>query len=208
MTRILQLAALVVATIASSSMIAVAQPAAPAAQVSDSLSAADRDALASAEQLANQATQTLERWIATQAISEQRLFARLYFPVPGTDPQRFTTVWDALADRDLLGFEDAALARSAAFQYAIVTDSNAYVPSYNTRYAQPLTKNPALDYANNRSKRMYADPQSLQAARSQASYLIQRVRLETGEVIYDLSVPVTVRGKHWGCVRIGYRKAE
>jgi len=55
---------------------------------------------------------------------------------------------------------------------------------------------------------MLGDPASLVAARSEARFLIQRVRLDTGDVIYDLSVPVTVRGKHWGCARIGFRRAE
>jgi len=27
-------------------------------------------------------------------------------------------------------------------------------------------------------------------------------------VIYEISVPVMVRGQHWGCVRIGYRRIE
>jgi methyl-accepting chemotaxis protein len=55
---------------------------------------------------------------------------------------------------------------------------------------------------------MLADPTSFAAARSDARSLLQRVRLETGEVISDISVPITVRGKHWGCVRIGYRRTE
>lgn len=211
MPRTLLLALLAVAASGSLSTIAAAEPApsAPPAQPSsDNLSAADRDALTTAEQLAAQASQTLEGWVSSQAITKERLFARLYFPIPKTEPQKFSTVFDALADRDIVGFEDAALAHSPTFQYAILTDINAYVPSYNTRLAQPLTQNAALDYTNNRTKRMLADPASLLAARSQASYLIQRLRLETGEVIYDISVPVVVHGKHWGCVRVGYRKAE
>ena len=87
-------------------------------------------------------------------------------------------------------------------------DNNAYVPAYNSNYAQPLSGNREQDYANNRSKRMLADLPSLLAARSDARYLIQRTRLETGEVLYDLSVPITVRGKHWGCARVGFRRTE
>jgi hypothetical protein len=71
-----------------------------------------------------------------------------------------------------------------------------------------LTGVTAQDYVNNRTKRMFGDLASLSAARSEGHFLIQRVRLETGDVIYDLSVPVVVRGKHWGCARIGYRRSE
>ena len=118
------------------------------------------------------------------------MFARLYFPVARTNPQKYTTQYDSLAERDLVGPEDKALARSPTLQYAIVTDINGYVPAHNTRFAQPLTGNAAQDYINNRTKRMLGDPASLLAARSEARFLIQRTKLETGDVIYDLSVPI------------------
>jgi methyl-accepting chemotaxis protein len=174
----------------------------------DGLSAQDREVLTAAEALAKEASQVIEQWIITQAATEERVFSRLYFPIPKTDPLKFSTPYDTLADRDLVGPEDKALARSPAWQYAIVTDINAYVPAHNTRFAQPLTGVTAQDYVNNRTKRMFGDLASLTAARNEGHFLIQRVRLETGDVIYDLSVPVTVRGKHWGCVRIGYRRSE
>jgi methyl-accepting chemotaxis protein len=183
---------------------AAAAPEAPA----DGLSAQDREVLTAAEALAKEASQAIEQWIITQSATEDRVFSRLYFPMPKTDPLKFTTPYDTLADRDLVGPEDKTLARSPAWQYAIVTDINGYVPAHNTRFAQPLTGVSAQDYVNNRTKRMFGDIASLSAARNEGHFLIQRVRLETGDVIYDLSVPVSVRGKHWGCVRIGYRRSE
>jgi methyl-accepting chemotaxis protein len=194
---------------------ALSQPAAPRADppASDGLSAQDREMLAGAEQLANDASQLLEQWVMTQAITEERLFARLYFPLAKTDPrkagpQQYATPYTALADRDLSGPEEKALARVPLLQYAIVTDINGYVPVHNSRFAQALTGNSEQDFINNRTKRMLGDNASLSAARSETRVLIQRVKLETGDVIYDLSVPVMVRGKHWGCARIGYRRSE
>lgn len=190
---------------------ALAQPA-PAARApeaaADALSSQDKDILAAAEQLAADASQAIEQWIITQATTEDRVFARIYFPIPKTDPQKFSSPYDALADRDLVPFEDKTLARSAAMQYAIVTDINGYVPAHNTRFAQPLSGVTAQDYVNNRTKRIFGDLASVSAARSEAKFLIQRVKLETGDMIYDLSVPIIVRGKHWGCARIGYRRSE
>jgi methyl-accepting chemotaxis protein len=218
--RTLLLAALATAPALAPGREALAQPASPPTArpaaaaaaapdaAADGLSAQDRDVLAAAEALAKEANQVIEQWIITQASTEDRVFSRLYFPVPKTDPLKFTTPYDTLADRDLVGPEDKALARSPAWQYAIVTDINGYVPAHNTRFAQPLTGVTAQDYVNNRTKRMFGDLASLSAARSEGHFLIQRVRLETGDVIYDLSVPVMVRGKHWGCARIGYRRSE
>ena len=192
---------------------AAAQPAAPAPPrapeiATDALSVQDKEMLAVAEQLASDASQAIDQWIITQATTEDRMFARLYFPIAKTDPQKFTTPYDALADHDFVPFEDKALARSAAMQYAIATDINGYVPAHNTRYAQPLSGVTAQDYVNNRTKRIFGDLASVTAARNEAKFLIQRVKLETGDMIYDLSVPIMVRGKHWGCARIGYRRSE
>jgi methyl-accepting chemotaxis protein len=207
MTRTLPRKLLVVLAITTSIPASVlAQPAALSA--GDALTAQEREVLTAAEQLAAEASQLIEQWITTQAITEDRLFARLYFPIAKTDPQKYATPYDTLADRDLVGPEDKMLARTTTLLYAIVTDSNGYVPAHNTRFAQPLTDNVEHNYINNRTKRMLGDAASLLAARNEQHYLIQRTRLETGDVTYDLSVPVSVRGKHWGCVRIGYRRSE
>jgi methyl-accepting chemotaxis protein len=206
----------ILATVSAIPAAAFAQPAVatrPGDAALDTLSSVDREILAGAEQLATEASQLLEQWIITQAITEDRLFARLYFPIAKTDPrkvgpQQFATPYSTLADRDLVAPEEKALGRVALLQYAILTDINGYVPVHNTRFAQALTGNSEQDFINNRTKRMLGDNASLAAARSEARYLIQRVKLETGDVIYDLSVPVIVRGKHWGCARIGYRRTE
>jgi len=186
-----------------------AAPPPPPPPPSDGLTDQDRDMRDAAEQLAADASQAIEQWLISRAVTEDRLFSRLYFPIPKTDPTKYATPYDALADRHLVALEDKALNHNPAIeQYAIVTDVNGYVPAHNTRFTQPLTGQPDKDYANNRTKRLLGDPASLRAARSEARYLLQRSEQETGEVIYDLSVPITVRGKHWGCARIGYRRAE
>jgi methyl-accepting chemotaxis protein len=211
MTHPMQRLLLVAAAAAAVPTAALAQPASsrPAAEApGDGLTAPDREALIAAEQLAAETAGALEQWLITQSVSEDQLFARLYFPMAKGEVLKWTTRYDSFADRDVVGLEDKALAKSPSFQYAIVTDINAYVPAHNTRFAQPLTGNALQDYANNRTKRLLGDMPSLLAARGEARYLIQRVRLETGDVIYDVSVPLVVRGKHWGCARIGYRRAE
>lgn len=172
----------------------------------EELSGVERDALSAAEQLAADAGLAMEQWVTSQSVTEPRLFARMYFPVAGSDPLKFTTSYDTFADRDLTPLEDKTLARSTAFQYAIVADVNGYVPAHNTRFAQPKTGNAAQDAAGNRTKRSFGDTASIQASRSEARFLVQRVKLETGDIIGEVSVPLTVRGKRWGSVRVGFRR--
>jgi methyl-accepting chemotaxis protein len=137
-----------------------------------------------------------------------RLFSSLYYPIPSTDPVKFTSEWDRLADRDLLNIEEAAVARSPSIVFAVFVDRNGYLPTHIRRFAQPLTGNLAVDLVNNRTKRIFDDQTGIAAARSELPFLFQRYQRDTGEVLVDLSVPVMVRGKHFGAVRIGYRPVE
>jgi methyl-accepting chemotaxis protein len=90
----------------------------------------------------------------------------------------------------------------------VLVDRNGYLPTHNLRYSQPLTGNLANDLVNNRTKRIFNDKTGLAAARNQAPFLIQRYQRDTGETMVDLSVPVMVKGAHWGALRIGYRQVE
>jgi hypothetical protein len=189
---------------------AVVIPASARAQSerSEPLTAQDREVLTWANQLAAEVSQTLEKWVASRAVSEDKLFGRLYYPIARTDPPKYTTEYSDLADRDFLQLQEAVVRKSATVVFAVVTDINGYLPTHNQRYSQPLTGNRAFDLVNNRTKRIFGDRTGIAAARNEAPYLLQRYKRDTGELMADLSVPVRVRGKHWGCVRIGYRQVE
>jgi methyl-accepting chemotaxis protein len=174
----------------------------------DELTAQDREVLGWANQLAAETGQMLERWISSRAISEEKLFARLYFPIGKTDPPKYSTEYSVLADRELPVLQEKVVRKSGAVVFAVLTDINGYLPTHNQRYSLPLTGNLAFDLVNNRTKRIFGDRTGLAAARNEAPYLLQRYKRDTGELMADLSVPVRVRGKHWGCVRIGYRQTD
>ncbi len=173
----------------------------------DSLTAQEKEMLAFANDFAKRCAATMERWITNKETTEEKLFASLYYPIPKTDPPKFTVDWDGLSDRDILPIEENVLAKSSTIVFAVMIDKNGYLPTHNQRYSQPLTGDRALDLRNSRSKRMFLDETGLAAARSQAPFLFQRYQRDTGETMIDLSVPVLVRGVQWGAVRIGYRPA-
>jgi methyl-accepting chemotaxis protein len=182
----------------------LAQPKPTAAQL-DALNAQEKEMLGVAQDFARRVTETMEGWLAAKEVSEERLFSFLYFPIPRTDPPKFTTDWDRLSDRDVQGIEEAVLTRSQALVFAVLVDKNGYLPTHNVRYSQPLTGNLAVDLVNNRTKRIFNDRTGLAAAKSGAPFLIQRYQRDTGETMVDLSVPVFIRGTHWGAVRLGFR---
>jgi methyl-accepting chemotaxis protein len=191
---------------ASQRAAARAEEAAAAARV-DERAAQDQEISKIANDFALEASAVLEHWLESGAIKEERLFARLYYPIVNTEPTKYSTDYDALADRDLGPVLEKFVGRSPAIQYAIVTDVNGYVPTHNRQFSKPLTGNRAVDLVNNRSKRIFGDTVGFNAARHQGAVLIQHYARDTSETLADLSLPLRVRGKHFGCVRIGYRRA-
>jgi hypothetical protein len=178
------------------------------AALAESLMPQEREMLTLAADFSRRSAEAMEKWLAGKEVTEERLFAFLYYPVPKTDPPKFTTDWDRLSDRDIQSIEESVMAKSPTIVFAVLVDRNGYLPTHNTRYSQPLTGNLANDLVNNRTKRIFNDRTGLAAARSQAPFLIQRYQRDTGEIMVDLSVPVMVRGNHWGAVRIGYRQVD
>lgn len=174
----------------------------------ESLTAQEQEMLAAARDFAKRCGDMLEKWIAAKETTQEKLFSSLYYPIPKTDPPKYTTDWDRLADRDIQAIEEGVLAKSPVMIYAVLVDKYGYLPTHNVRYSQPLTGNPAVDLVNNRTKRIFNDRTGILAARSKASFLIQRYQRDTGETMADLSVPVMVGGTHWGAVRLGYRALD
>ncbi len=187
--------------------LASAQAKPTAAQI-EALTAQEKEMLGTGQDFARRVTESMEGWLAAKEVSEERLFACLYYPVAKTDPPKFTTDWDRLSDRDIQGIEEAVMTRSQSLIFAVLVDKHGYLPTHNLRYSQPLTGNLANDLVNNRTKRIFNDKTGLAAARSVAPFLVQRYQRDTGETMVDLSVPVYLRGVHWGAVRLGFRASD
>ncbi|QTA83604.1 HAMP domain-containing protein [Desulfonema limicola] len=127
-----------------------------------------------------------------------------YIEIQGFDPPKYHTKYDWYLDKAILSFEDDFLKESDIL-YAVAMDINGYVPTHNTRYNKPPTGDREKDLTGNRSKRIYKDPIAKNAgANEQAVGLMQVYSRDTGEMVWDISTPVFVKGKHWGCFRIGF----
>lgn len=164
--------------------------------------------LSLAKLFAKRCQETMEGWIDGEEVTQEQLFSFLYYPVQDTDPPKFSTDWDELADRDIRYISDNILSKSSAIAFAVLVDRNGYLPAHNRKYSLPLTGNPAVDLIGNRTKRIFADKTGLAAARNNEAYLLQRYSRDTGELMRDLSVPVVIKGEKWGSVRIGYRVVD
>ena len=139
-------------------------------------------------------------------LSVPQLFDTFYIPIPNTDPQKFRTQYDNLSDGVVRPIIDKILGFDERLVFVVIVDRNGYLPTHNSRYSRPLTDNSDENTKWNRTKRMFNDRTGLAAARNQKPYLLQRYSRDTGETMGDLSVPIMIQNRHWGAVRIGYKK--
>ena len=117
-------------------------------------------------------------------------------------PPKYHTKYDAYFDKSILAIEDEFL-QDKSVVFAIAVDANGYLPTHNSRFQQPITGDQQKDLVGNRTKRVFNDPIGLKAAKNLEKGFRQIYHRDTGQVIWDISSPITVKGKHWGNFRIG-----
>ena len=88
--------------------------------------------------------------------------------------------------------------------YCLCVDVNGYAGTHNSRFSQPLTGDYETDLLNSRDKRIFNDPTGKRSAQNTNPFLLQTYARDTGEVLSDLSLPIYVRERHWGAVRLGF----
>jgi len=132
-----------------------------------------------------------------------QLFDEHYLPIPNTEPQKFHTQYDHFTDGAIQALEDEYL-KDDQVVFAIVQDRNGYVPTHNSKWSAALTGDREKDKSYNRTKRIFNDEVGITAARNEKPFLKQVYQRDTGEKMWDLSVPIYVQGKHWGAFRLGF----
>ena len=150
-----------------------------------------------------------EQALVDRTISEAALFDADYQPIVGTDPPQVATRFLELCDRVLPGIQEPVLSENPNLRYCIACDLNGYVPTHNLSVSKPQRPNdPVWNQANSRNRRIFNDRVGLAAGQSTRTFLVQTYRRDMGGgthiTMKDVSVPITVAGRHWGGLRIGY----
>jgi hypothetical protein len=146
-----------------------------------------------------------EMLVTSGKLTMGQMFDTFYIPIPDTNPQRFKTKYDTLSDQAIQQILDKYLLSDPKLLYVVAVDRNGYVPTHNSvaPISSPGTSD--ADKNKNRSKRLFNDRTGLAAARNTEPFLVQKYSRDTGETMYDISVPLVVHKKHWGAIRIGYQ---
>jgi methyl-accepting chemotaxis protein len=138
-------------------------------------------------------------------VSLDDLFDRNYQTIPNTSPAKYQTRFDRYTDQVLPAIQESLLPRHEGLVFAIACTQQGYVPTHNKAFSQPLTGDAQVDSLNNRTKRKFADRTGLRCGSHQQAVLLQTYTRDTGELMHDLSVPIMLKGRHWGGLRLGYQ---
>ncbi|WP_371920982.1 methyl-accepting chemotaxis protein [Pseudomonas sp. SJZ103] len=138
-------------------------------------------------------------------ISLDDLFDRSYTLIPSTSPSKYHSRFDGYTDQVLPAIQEALLPRHEGLVFAIACTPQGYVPTHNKAFSQALIGDAQVDAVQNRTKRKFDDRTGIRCGSHQQAVLLQTYTRDTGELMHDLSVPIMVRGRHWGGLRLGYK---
>ena len=133
------------------------------------------------------------------------LFDRSYTPIANTRPSKYHTRFDGYTDQVLPAIQEDLLPRHEGLVFAIACTPQGYVPTHNKAFSQALTGDVQVDAVQNRTKRKFEDRTGIRCGSHQQAVLLQTYTRDTGELMHDLSVPIVVKGRHWGGLRLGYK---
>ena len=133
------------------------------------------------------------------------IFDQQYKDIPGSNPKRYTTAYDGQCDAELTRMYDDLLRDVPGLTYSLSVDTNGYAPAHNGVFSNAPSGDPVIDLAKCRHKRIFNDPVGIKLAKNKKSSLFQTYVRDTGEILNDLSMPITINGRHWGAVRIGFK---
>lgn len=142
-------------------------------------------------------------------ISETDLFDRNYQNIPNTNPQQVMTRFTLFTDKVLPAIQEPLQKIDSRVAFCATADNNGYLPTHNLNFSKPQGSDPVWNMANSRNRRIYNDKTGLSAGRNTKPFLLQTYRRDMGGgqfvIMKDASAPIYINGKHWGCVRMGFK---
>ncbi|MBB4442165.1 MULTISPECIES: methyl-accepting chemotaxis protein [Rhizobium] len=171
---------------------------------------ADTRWIEEAQSVARQISGAFERAVAEGQIGLDALFDRRYRPIPGSDPAQMMAAFTELTDRLLPPIQEPVTTLDERIAFCAAIDENGYLPTHNRKFSQAQRPGDTVwNTANCRNRRIFADRVGLAAGRSTAPFLVQTYRRDMGGgnfvMMKDISAPITVRGRHWGGLRLAIK---
>ncbi|WP_265821682.1 methyl-accepting chemotaxis protein [Geovibrio ferrireducens] len=136
------------------------------------------------------------------------VFDRNYKAVKNTNPQKYETSYNKQFESAMQKMFDKFREELGSI-YTLGVDAGGYLPTHHSQFSRPMTGNAQEDLLNSRHMRIYnANQVEKRRAKNTKPFLLQTYARDTGELLNDLSLPVYVRGKHWGSLIIGIKPEQ
>ena len=166
--------------------------------------------IAAVSKAAGEVAAIFEAALQQGEISLADLFDENYREIHGSNPLQHVTAFVALTDRLLPAIQEPLLQLDPRVAFCAAVDRNGYLPTHNRKFSKPQGADPVWNAANCRNRRIFNDRTGLAAGRNTKPFLLQTYRRDMGGgqfvLMQDLSVPILVRGRHWGGLRLGYKQ--
>jgi methyl-accepting chemotaxis protein len=160
---------------------------------------------------AKQISAAFEAAIERGEIRIDQLMDENYREIPGTNPRQYLTDYVAFTDRILPPIQDPIQKIDPRIVFCVAWAKGGYLPTHNPNYRLPQGADPVWNNANCRNKRLFDDRAVRKVAANSKPFLLQTYRRDMGGgnfvLMKDLSSPITIRGRHWGAFRMGFRQA-
>jgi len=152
----------------------------------------------------NTVMQCRDEFVDALAALEKRginVFDTHYQAIPNTNPQKHQTNYAEALRQYCQTMVDRWKGDREHCLYTLPLDKNGYVAIHQSERSRPMTGNVEQDTAFSRHDRIMANNETeIRRASSTAPFLLQSYIRDTGEILFDLSVPVIYKGRHWGAI--------
>lgn len=160
------------------------------------------------QQVASQIADVWSDCIARGEITLDQLFDQTYTPIQSVGPQQFMTPFTDFTDKTLTPIQEAALDFDPKVVFCAAVDTEGYLPTHNKKFSHPPSDDPVWNASHCRNRRIFNDRVGLKAGCNTRPFLLQVYRRDMGGGVFammkDLSAPITVKGRHWGGLRMAY----
>ena len=166
---------------------------------------ADSPYIRAAQEAGAKVIAAFEAALARGEISEADLFDENYRQISGSNPPQFLTRYTEFCDRVLPAIQDPVAASLKNVGAVCSVDRNGYMPSHQPQFSKPQGADPVWNAANCRNRIKFSDRTAMAASHNRKPILLQTFNRKLGDrtvTMKDASVPVVVRGRHWGALRV------
>ena len=127
------------------------------------------------------------------------MFNRSHKQIPGTNPVKYDVPWARPFQQACQHLIDEWARDNDGSIYCLPLDTKGYVAIHRSEFSHPPCGDPKIDLVKSRHMRFFQNRDIPHMGR----FRLQSYLRDTGEVMFNLSVPIEVHGRFWGGLFLG-----